>query len=345
MVVFTCNHCGEALKKQAVEKHYQWKSCRSGGIFVSCMDCMKGRVICVFAGELHLIPTISFSDFREQEYVAHTKCITEAEKYSGKDYVPKPSQNKGQRKQEAWIDIIQSVLDRPDISQSVRSTLNMLTRHENVPRKRPKFANFMKNVSRSTSVVDVNRVFDLIEEAYKSAKEEQEAADTTSKSSNGKAESNGEAKEDKKEPETAAEAPSATLDEPTKKKKKRKADAVAEESVIVGNADPVKKKKKKAGKSEETTNGKTDETTPTNGHTDGSDSGFKWKETIRSLVAEKGDSIKLTKLQTKVLKAYKKQTGDTETVNENTIDCVLKRKLKKMKNISIQEDRVVLSSN
>lgn len=28
MVFFTCNHCGESLKKPAVEKHYQWKSCR-----------------------------------------------------------------------------------------------------------------------------------------------------------------------------------------------------------------------------------------------------------------------------------------------------------------------------
>lgn len=43
MVVFTCNHCGESLKKQAVEKHYQWKACRNGGIFVSCMDCLKGE--------------------------------------------------------------------------------------------------------------------------------------------------------------------------------------------------------------------------------------------------------------------------------------------------------------
>lgn len=86
MVFFTCNHCGESLKKAAVEKHYQFKACkfpilnsphfmlqheahkiyiflqycfksmhpgRNGLIFLTCVDCLK--------------------DFREQEYVAHTK--------------------------------------------------------------------------------------------------------------------------------------------------------------------------------------------------------------------------------------------------------------------------------
>lgn len=80
MVVFTCNHCGESLKKNVVEKHKF--RCRKD-ISVSCMDCFK--------------------DFYEDDYQTHAICISEAERYSGKDYVPKPGQNKGQRKQEAWV--------------------------------------------------------------------------------------------------------------------------------------------------------------------------------------------------------------------------------------------------
>lgn len=44
-----------------------------------------------------------FKDFNEESFNAHTQCITEAERYSGKDYKPKANQNKGQRKQEAWV--------------------------------------------------------------------------------------------------------------------------------------------------------------------------------------------------------------------------------------------------
>lgn len=82
MVVFTCNHCGESLKKNHVDKHFNSR-CRNNSIFVSCMDCFK--------------------DFDKVSFNTHIQCVTEAERYSGKDYVAKASQNKGQRKQEAWV--------------------------------------------------------------------------------------------------------------------------------------------------------------------------------------------------------------------------------------------------
>lgn len=272
--------------------------------------------------------------------MAHTKCISEAEKYSGKDYVPKASLNKGQRKQEAWTDVIEKVLSRSDLSQSVRSTLNLLTKHENVPRKRPKFANFMKNVSRGTSVPDVNKVFDLIEEAFKAEKDEQLAAQAKVKEEK----ANGTEKEDdslKRKSNDPEDEPA--TEEPSKKKKKKREAAAEEENGEAavaenGNSgEPKKKKKKKAKAAVEETNG-TDE----NGKAE--EPGFCWKETIRSIVAEKDNSVSMKKLQTKVLKAYKKQTGDTETVTDQTIEVVLKRKLKKMKNISIEEDRVVIKA-
>jgi len=39
------------------------------------------------------------------EYEAHTKCISEEEKYSGKNYKPKPNANKGEIKQELWTEV------------------------------------------------------------------------------------------------------------------------------------------------------------------------------------------------------------------------------------------------
>ena len=43
-----------------------------------------------------------FSSFRGNDYEQHVKCISEEEKYSGKDYKPKANANKGEVKQEAW---------------------------------------------------------------------------------------------------------------------------------------------------------------------------------------------------------------------------------------------------
>ena len=41
MVFFTCNACGESLKKNAVEKHYRNK-CRNCEV-LTCIDCHKVR--------------------------------------------------------------------------------------------------------------------------------------------------------------------------------------------------------------------------------------------------------------------------------------------------------------
>jgi len=40
-----------------------------------------------------------------KEYEAHTKCISEEEKYSGKNYKPRPGGNKGEIKQELWTQV------------------------------------------------------------------------------------------------------------------------------------------------------------------------------------------------------------------------------------------------
>ena len=39
------------------------------------------------------------------DYEKHTKCITEEEKYEGKNFKPKPNANKGEQKQELWIQV------------------------------------------------------------------------------------------------------------------------------------------------------------------------------------------------------------------------------------------------
>ncbi|XP_012223443.1 cell growth-regulating nucleolar protein [Linepithema humile] len=147
MVVFTCSHCGDTLQKPKVDKHYQFK-CRNTP-FLTCVDCLK--------------------DFRGEEYVAHTKCITEAERYSGKDYVPKPSANKGERKQQEWIGVVNNLLNGPtDLSNAERNFLNSLSKYENIPRKKPKFLNFIRNAMGNRVNTNVlENVWNKMENAHK----------------------------------------------------------------------------------------------------------------------------------------------------------------------------------
>ncbi|KAL0107665.1 hypothetical protein PUN28_014759 [Cardiocondyla obscurior] len=147
MVVFTCNHCGDPLRKPKVAVHYQ-QICRKSP-FLTCVDCLK--------------------DFRDDEYVAHTKCITEAERYGAKDYVPKPSANKGERKQQEWINVVNDLLNETaKLSNAERNFLNMLSKHENIPRKKAKFLNFIRNaVGNHVNATVVESVWNKMENAHK----------------------------------------------------------------------------------------------------------------------------------------------------------------------------------
>eukprot|EP00826_Nyctotherus_ovalis_P059955 TRINITY_DN8383_c0_g3_i1.p1 TRINITY_DN8383_c0_g3~~TRINITY_DN8383_c0_g3_i1.p1 ORF type:complete len:193 (-),score=48.93 TRINITY_DN8383_c0_g3_i1:20-598(-) len=72
MVYFTCNVCGESLKKKQVDKHCQ-TSCPSAWYF-TCIDCNK-----------------TFEGF---SYAEHTSCVTETERYAGKYLNAKAEQKK-----------------------------------------------------------------------------------------------------------------------------------------------------------------------------------------------------------------------------------------------------------
>uniref|UniRef100_H9GGZ4 Ly1 antibody reactive n=1 Tax=Anolis carolinensis TaxID=28377 RepID=H9GGZ4_ANOCA len=80
MVVFTCNACGESVKKVQVEKHVNiCRNCQC----LSCMDCGK--------------------DFWGDDYKCHVKCLSEDQKYGGKGFEAKT--HKGDVKQQEWIQI------------------------------------------------------------------------------------------------------------------------------------------------------------------------------------------------------------------------------------------------
>ncbi|XP_063699175.1 uncharacterized protein C16C10.8 [Culicoides brevitarsis] len=181
MVVFACNHCGESLKKQAVEKH-SFRCSRN--IFVSCMDCQK--------------------DFKGQEYDTHIKCITEMEKYSAKGYVAPANSNKGAKKQEAWVEMVRTIQQQQkNISQSVSKILTTISQHDNIPRKKASFLRFLQNSFRYMKMDDIEAAWNLLEEEMKKNKPQPapQAAPKTENSQNGTSNGTNKRKLDEEEEE------------------------------------------------------------------------------------------------------------------------------------------------
>ena len=80
MVYFTCDACGEQLKKPSVEKHYTQK-CRDC-YKLTCIDCLKvirGNIFSRLVSHQHFLV---WQDFYGEEYQSHTSCMSEDQRYS-----------------------------------------------------------------------------------------------------------------------------------------------------------------------------------------------------------------------------------------------------------------------
>lgn len=105
---------------------------------------------------------------------------------------------------------------KTNLSQSVKSILETISTYDNIPRKKAKFLNFMKNSFRYMKVNDLEEVWGLLEIAMKENKPEPQQQ-------NGKKETNGVAvNDDKRKLEED--------DESEIKSKKRKVDTEEEEA-------------------------------------------------------------------------------------------------------------------
>ena len=129
MVYFNCGQCGEGLRKNQVEQHmFKCRSCT-----FSCIDCSK--------------------DFKNDEYKSHVKCLTESERYESKSTYQQKA-NKGDVKQGMWMDKILRAVEAFRGSAKAKALLEKMTDFPNVPRKKAKFFNFMRNSFRSFGVYD-----------------------------------------------------------------------------------------------------------------------------------------------------------------------------------------------
>lgn len=125
-----------------MEKHLS----HCGSQSVSCIDCCK--------------------DFTRSSYASHNKCMTENERYGGKDYVEKGS--KGDAKQKAWLDMITACMKETNLSSSATRVWKNLESggFENIPRKKSKFTNFLQNSMRVQDRKAIEEIWSVFEKAF-----------------------------------------------------------------------------------------------------------------------------------------------------------------------------------
>ncbi|KAJ8934700.1 hypothetical protein NQ318_009575 [Aromia moschata] len=209
MVVFTCNNCGESLQKPRVEKHYAFmcKTAKS----LTCVDCFK--------------------DFRGEEYVVHTKCLTEDERYAAKGTYVNGITKKGEVKQESWVEMIKSILESDiNMKPSCSGLLNNISNYGNVPRKKNKFMNFIKSSSGGrVNMKDAEEVWNVIENyKQKQAKSDEQTMNKEKTSGQNEEKNIKEEKDNKNEENNKRKRKTSNGDEPDKeeniptKKKKQK---------------------------------------------------------------------------------------------------------------------------
>lgn len=342
MVVFTCGECNESLKKNQVEKHYQTR-CRNCNM-LSCVDCGK--------------------DFWGEAYKEHIKCISEEEKYSGKNYKPKPNANKGEVKQEQWLQKVQTAIDNCKANFKLKGVLERMKDYPNIPRKKAKFENFVSN---SMNVRDKKLVADVwqvllenteTETKVPESKEVQQENEDQNKMENvnGSVDQKEELKKLSKQERKAERkrvknsvSDNDNLDKndcngvdssekppKSKKAKKRKRQDSGAEN------DETDAKKQHTEETESDSNLNSSSTMNENDEDSGGQVKFDWEDTISSILKSKGE-ISLKKLKKKVLCEYQAQGCKAKT--EERLFAKLNKKITKNPRFIVKKEKVKLKNS
>ncbi|CAG2106192.1 unnamed protein product, partial [Medioppia subpectinata] len=100
-----------------------------------------------------------------RDYSSHTQCVSEDQKYGGLDYQPKANTNKGQQKQEEWIQKIKIAIAESTANTHIKGLMQRLVTYTNIPRKEKPFFNFIKNSLRVNNTYYIQQLWDIFRKA------------------------------------------------------------------------------------------------------------------------------------------------------------------------------------
>ncbi|XP_028738201.1 cell growth-regulating nucleolar protein isoform X3 [Peromyscus leucopus] len=321
MVFFTCNACGESVKKVQVEKHVS--VCRNCEC-LSCIDCGK--------------------DFWGDDYKSHVKCISEGQKYGGKDYEAKT--HKGDAKQQAWIQeqdqqppshVAKPPAEIPTKIPSVKTNGTTEEQGEAKKNKRERKEERQKNRKKEKKELkSENHQENLKGQKPKKRKKGQEAGHEAGGEET--TEANGPPEKKRARGGQASEedadgngGPGEDADEGQAKmgagKQKRRKHSEVESNY--------KKKKMKSPGQPEEGEAEEDHEVPTKGK-------FNWKGTIKAVLKQAPDNeISVKKLKKKVIAQYHAVTSDHH-MSEEELLAIFNKKISKNPTFKVLKDRVKL---
>jgi len=333
---------------------------------LTCIDCLK--------------------DFYGDEYKAHNACMSEEQRYSKEGragWDPEKGQgNKGENRQKSWTSNLRAILaETQNIDSDVKNIVNTILDHENIPRKKPKFSNFVKNIMRNrASPHAIDKTWDLFSQALKpptpavpsetpkenEVKEEDVKMEDVKIDENAEETEKKEKKRKKEKKKDKVDSPDSDVevqkeDENSKKKSKKKLkkekrklqeeDNASEETSEKENTEKISKKKKKKDKNkeqavveDENKNNKRkrdEEMEVDEDESSPKKTKFDWDEVITSLLMKKDDK------EMKLNKLKKKCLSEFFSSNEGThktpeeVGAKFDKKLKKRK-YRLLKDRVKL---
>jgi cell growth-regulating nucleolar protein len=190
-----------------------------------------------------------------------------------------------------------------NLSQGVKNVLQTISSYDNIPRKKAKFLNFMKNSFKYFKYNELEEAWDLLEVALKENKAEQQPQNGKQNGAQQNGESNGHVNGNKRKIEDDVQ----PEENGTKAKKKKP----VEEEPTAENGDIQEEATEK----------------------------FNWTEVIRSILISKNNEIKLSKLKKKVLNKYKKFSGSEVS---DKLESKFNKKLKKSKGFVVDNEKVKL---
>lgn len=198
------------------------------------------------------------------------------------------------------------------IPNGVKKILETISGFDNIPRKKAKFLNYMRNSFRYMKVDELEQAWTLLEEAMNEKKEE-----------NAKQQQNGTSNGNHQE-ETIGDVKTDETNGKTKEKsKKRKLEETNDDEV---EDTKISKVEEIVEEEQETTEK------------------FNFKESIRNYLTtkvkgKKKKEVKLSKLKGKIMKKYKVFTGSEWS---DKIEGKFNKKMNKLKGIVVENDRVRL---
>ncbi|KAI8492865.1 hypothetical protein Bbelb_294620 [Branchiostoma belcheri] len=308
MVFFNCNACGQTVKKNQVEKHYL-TACRSCDM-LSCLDCGK--------------------DFWGDDYKTHTQCISEEDKYGGKG-ITGHRMTKGEAKQDAWLKQVQKSMNDANASPQVRNLWERLSQYSNIPRKKSKFENFVKNSLRIHNNHLVTQVWEVFSAAQQQQQKEQQDKQKSESEQKDKEVIKDQLTEEKNLDSDSKEDSGKISKRQRKEERRLKANKKEKKDRSKENA---KKKKRKHQDLEEDMGKEKIAEDSTK---------FPWESVISTVLLKADDhELSVKKLRKKVLAEFHAQGGDGKTRTEEKLLATFDKKINKNQRFKVTKDRVKL---